>query len=360
MPEDLYAATVEELVALRSEKSTRDGIANAIPAMIGYWNRELRCVFANNAYLEWFGLTPDEAIGMRMCDLLGEELFRRNEPYVRAALAGSAQRFEREIRKPDGTMGYTDARYIPDVDPSGNVRGFSVLVSDITELHRAYAKILELAQRLETAREDERHALGRVLHEGIAQDLFAMKLELEILRTEGEGRAGVMRIYESLSGGMTRCMTDIRQIADDLRPSELGNLRIAVAIERHARLVAEQGGIEIEVEEIAPLPELEEKLQLVLFRAAQEALSNVLRHAQASQVGVTLSADEGRVTLTVVDDGVGISAGAWKEPGALGILGLRERARALGGFLAVTGSQGRGTTFAFTVPMVARVGSPSS
>jgi two-component system, NarL family, sensor histidine kinase UhpB len=360
MPVDICAATGEELAALRTEKSTRDGIANAIPAMIGYWNRDLRCEFANDAYLEWFGLTPDEAIGMPMRELLGEELFRLNEPYVRAALNGSAQRFEREIRKPDGTIGSTDARYIPDVDPSGNVRGFSVLVSVITELRRAYAKILELAQRLETARDDERHSLARVLHEGIAQDLFAMKLELELLRAEGEGRAGVMRLYESLSAGLTKCMTDIRQVADDLRPAELGNLRIAVAIERHARLLAEQTGIDIGVEEIAPFPAMEEKLQLVLFRAAQEALSNVVRHAQASQVDVVLSADEERVTLQVVDDGIGIGAGAWEEPGSLGILGLRERARSLGGHLAITGSQGRGTTFAFTLPMAGRVRSPSS
>ena len=328
-------STLDELAALRAEKAHRDGIANHIPAMIGYWNRELRCEFANDAYIEWFGVAPQRAMGMHIRDLLGEKLFALNEPYARAALAGQEQRFEREIRKPDGSVGYTDARYIPDADQSGSIRGFVVLVSDITELHRAYAKIRELAQRLESTLESERHSLAHVLHEGIAQDLFAMKLELDHLQAQAAGSASVTRACQELTVTLTKCITDMRQIANDLRPTVLEHMRASDAIAEHAKYFAVIAKLEIHVKELTPLPELNESLRLFQFRAAQEALTNVSRHANASRVDITLSADTSTLTMEVVDDGIGIAKGSLEKPGSLGLLGLRERTQAMGGELSL-------------------------
>lgn len=105
-----------ELRVQHAAKSKLDAVADHLPAMVGYWNRDLHCEFANSAYLEWFGLAPEKVIGMHMMALQGEALFRLNEPHARMALSGRAQRFERAIVKADGSAGYTDARYIPDHD----------------------------------------------------------------------------------------------------------------------------------------------------------------------------------------------------------------------------------------------------
>jgi PAS domain S-box-containing protein len=350
MMETAPSSIADELEALRAEVVRRDRIANRIPAMIGYWNRELRCEFANEAYVEWFGLSPLSAVGMHLKDLLGEKLFRLNEPYARAALAGKEQRFEREIRKPDGSVGYTDARYIPDPDQSGNVRGFVVLVSDITELHQAYERIRELAQRLESARERERRSLAQVLQEGIAQDLFALKLGLDHLHAQAAGRAGVTHAYQELTATITKCIADMRQIANDLRPDALKHMRVSVAIEEHAAYFGAAAKLAIRVREISPFPELDETLRLFLFRAAQEALTNVARHAKASRVDITLRADACNVILEVVDDGIGFVEGDLGKPGSLGLLGLRERAQVFGGELSI-GSPASGAAISVRVPL---------
>ncbi len=111
-------------------------VADALPAMIAYWTRGLRCGFANKAYIDWFGRAPEQVIGLDLRQLLGDELFVLNEPYIRGALEGRPQGFERTLTKASGELGYTWAQYIPDV-LDGVVQGFFVLVSDITELKRA-------------------------------------------------------------------------------------------------------------------------------------------------------------------------------------------------------------------------------
>ena len=123
-----------------SERFLRS-LIDILPGMVGYWDADLRCGFANIAYLEWFGKTPAQMRGIHIEELLGPALFARNAPYIQAALRGEAQRYERTLTKADGSTGYTWAHYIPDV-VGGEVRGFFVLVSDITEL-----KQTELALR---------------------------------------------------------------------------------------------------------------------------------------------------------------------------------------------------------------------
>jgi PAS domain S-box-containing protein len=108
---------------------------NALPAMVGYWDRELGNRMGNAAHIEFFGKSPEELRGTHIRDLLGEELFAQSLPYIEGALAGRRQLFDCEIRTPSGEVRFTQASYIPDV-VEGEVRGFFVLVTDITERRR--------------------------------------------------------------------------------------------------------------------------------------------------------------------------------------------------------------------------------
>ncbi len=339
--------------ALRvTEQRLRTIIKNA-PAMIGYWNRDLVCEFANDAYYDWFGVAPARVIGMHLKALLGDELFQLNEPYALAALSGRAQRFDRVLVKPDGSRGFTEANYVPDFDESGLVRGFFVLIVDVTVLRQSYDRIRELAQRLETVREDERRSIAVALHEGVAQELFALRLTVDQLKSQYGTAPGVADACEELSGAILKCLGDARQVANDLRPSAIAHQSLAAIIKAHARYVGERSGLEISVAEIAPFPELGEATALLFFRAAQEALSNVTRHAKARKVQIALRASADRLTMQISDDGVGIADGALDRPGALGLLGIRERLDALGGDLSVHKGEETGTVVTIALPIAA-------
>jgi PAS domain S-box-containing protein len=136
---------ITSLYRLEQERSKKTQmllqlVANNAPGMLGYWNADLRCTFANDAYFNWFGLKPEQIIGMHIRDLLGETVFAQNLPYIQAALDGKDQEFERTLTKADGKTGYTLARYIPHrVDRK--VVGFSVQISDITAVKIAYQQL---------------------------------------------------------------------------------------------------------------------------------------------------------------------------------------------------------------------------
>ncbi|MGQ9365775.1 response regulator [Azospirillum sp. ST 5-10] len=145
---DRLAVERELLESQRFLKAVTDNT----PGMVGYWDADLRCRFANRAYLEWFGRDAGAILGRSIRDLLGDRLFALNEPYIRAALAGEPQVFERTLTKPGGEVGYTWAHYIPDVDrDSGRVAGFFVLVTDVTALKLAEVRLQAVSRRLALA-----------------------------------------------------------------------------------------------------------------------------------------------------------------------------------------------------------------
>lgn len=140
----VHDLSVEERLIAQVAESERfmKLLVDVLPGMMGYWTNELRCSFANQSYLDWFGKKPEEMQGIRMQDMMGEALFKKNEPFIRAALRGETQHFERTLVKADGSTRHTWAHYIPDIE-GGRVCGFFVLVSDITELKTAEQALRE-------------------------------------------------------------------------------------------------------------------------------------------------------------------------------------------------------------------------
>jgi PAS domain S-box-containing protein len=147
---DRAEASAQALV--KSERFTR-AVADNLPGMVGYWDTDIRCRFANRHYLDWFGRTSDQMLGVGLRELQGDDLFSINEPFIRGALRGEYQNFERTLVKEDGSIGYTWAQYIPDRDDYGNVRGFFVLVTDITTIKQTELRLKETNEQLMIARD---------------------------------------------------------------------------------------------------------------------------------------------------------------------------------------------------------------
>lgn len=163
--EDITERRVVEDALCVSERFLRTMTDN-LPGLVAYWTSELRCKFANKSYLEWFGKTPEQMVGITIQELMGEDLFKRYEHHINSVLQGKPQHFERTLIKPTGEAGHTWAQYIPDV-VDGTVQGFYVLISDVTELKHAEEEKGKLEAQLQQAQKIE--SVGR-LAGGVAHD----------------------------------------------------------------------------------------------------------------------------------------------------------------------------------------------
>jgi signal transduction histidine kinase len=201
-----------------------------------------------------------------------------------------------------------------------------------------------LAARQQDVREEERTRIAREIHDSLGQALTALKLQLAAAQTAAAHETPALR--ERLSE--TSLMVDdlvktVRRIATELRPPILDQLGLAAAVEWMAHDFRTRTGITCEPTILLSEAVLTGELGTALFRIIQEALTNVSRHAAAMRVEVELGLKSGCVTLDVRDDGCGITESAATGPTSLGILGMRERAAALGGVLEVAPRSGGGT-----------------
>ena len=217
-------------------------------------------------------------------------------------------------------------------------------------LREAHERTRMLAERLAAVREEERRQVAVLLHDGIAQDLFALKLDLERLRPLAQ-RPGAKRIFEEVNLAVIKCMESIRQMANDLRPVALAYCSVFTVIAEHAKHFEERSKLRINVIQTTPFPHLPESIQLLLFRAAQEALTNVARHASATAVEIILRTEGEHVAMEITDDGVGIGEDVTAKPRSLGLLALRERFSALGGDLTVRRIHPTGTSLLVHLPI---------
>jgi PAS domain S-box-containing protein len=337
---------------LQQARADLETILNNVPASITSWRVDLTNRFANKAAETHFGIPAGHAPGMHVRQVMGEQQYRGAQSAIRAALGGVRSSHDTIERQADDNVRYSRDDYVPEIKDDAVV-GLYALSIDVTELRKSHEKICNLTQRLETVREEERRTVAMALHDGIAQDLFAMKLGLNYIETLAKRRTGIRKVCKELTLAVTKCMEDTRQVANELRPVALAYSPVSTVITDHAQHFGERSSLSVKVTETAQFPNLDESTQLLFFRAAQEALTNVARHAQATAVEIALRADGGRITMDITDDGIGISDAAMNKAHSLGLLGLRERFAALGGGLAVQRREPTGTTLTVYLPMPA-------
>jgi signal transduction histidine kinase len=210
----------------------------------------------------------------------------------------------------------------------------------IAALRAKVAEIEEVHRRLLAAREEERAALARELHDGVIQDLVGLRYRLEGLE-EGFVRGDDTSRLNEMHAQVGVLIDELRRLCSDLRPAALDSLGLAAALRALSREVTARGlPVEVQLEDVS----LPESVAIGLYRVGQEALSNALRHAGASRATLTLAHEGDEVTLTVADDGRGFDpAAARGQAGRWGLLGMAERAQALGGRLTVESAPGAGT-----------------
>jgi two-component system, NarL family, sensor histidine kinase UhpB len=205
----------------------------------------------------------------------------------------------------------------------------------------------ESGRRALAAQEGERARIARELHDEVGQTLTAVALRAE--RAIGETSARDDALSE-IADTVLRSLEDVHRIGRELRPEALDEFGLVSALIALCSRVTEQGGLTVCRELEWQLPALPGEVELVIYRVAQEALTNALRHAHADSATVRLRCVDGRVVLSVRDDGCGLP----EHAGERGIAGMRERALLIGADLDVHSAAGRGTEIGLSVPVATK------
>jgi signal transduction histidine kinase len=216
------------------------------------------------------------------------------------------------------------------------------------EIRKRYSEHADLSARLLDAQEEERRSISRELHDEVGQSLGALLVDV--------GRLGAIlppedtRLRERVSHikeVAERSVASVRNISLLLRPSMLDDLGLVAALEWHAREVSRRSDVEVDVDSSGIPEDLPEDYKICIYRLTQEALNNVARHSSARHASVSVHGDDGRIVVTIRDDGRGFDTQRAK---GLGILGMEERVRRLGGSLQIESKPKEGTTLTASLP----------
>ncbi|MBK4734762.1 PAS domain-containing sensor histidine kinase [Noviherbaspirillum pedocola] len=338
---------------------------------------EGRLVFANPAMLRLMGLTREAALQHRASELFadahGVDMIERDAALVMRDRASVSA--EHTLRLPEGERTYLTSKS-PWLDSEGRLRGVIGIGTDISErkaaenslrareanleetIARRTEALRNMADHLETVREEEKRAIARELHDDMGAALTSLSMHLEgtyeLFPDEpkwAERRAKIQSLLQSV-------VKTTRRIQTELRPTMLDLFGIKAAIHELADDFTASSGIACETS----LPDeditIGHKREIALYRMLQEMLNNVVKHAHATRVNIVLDVDEDRIALAVRDNGVGITPQQRDNASTYGLRGLHERAAFMGGTVRIAAGQNGGTTVAIELPLADNASRP--
>lgn len=346
----------DELILFQA--SLLDQVRNAVIALdtsgkVLYWNNYAETVF------RW---KREEAIGRQFSGLVVPSGSRKEclEALNRIPNRAACEA-EMPLVRRDGEIfpGFISASVVK--SPSGRRIGTVVVAIDASARKRSEEalrlsreQLRLLAKRLHSAREEERIKISRDLHDELGQRLTALNFEISRIQK------GLTRIPEAhalleeanrIAGMISDMLDAVQMMSAELRPRILDDLGLAAAIEWEAHEARKRTGVRYVINDKLNRVRLRGDVRTTVFRIFQEILTNIVRHAHASEVGIDLVQRNGHLVLRVKDDGRGITKAEISDPWALGLLGMRERAAAIGGEIRFRGAPVNGTMVTLKVPL---------
>jgi len=347
-------------------------LAENVTDLIGALDMNLNVTYMSPSIARYFGFGPELAIGKQWKDYINTALTpasaRIAERKVDEILTLSRQDnldpfqswlLELEFNRGDGTTVWTEGRISILRDPDGKPAELVGIVRDIDErkkaedaLKRSESQLRLLSRRVLEVQEEERSRIARELHDQLGQELVALKIEAVSLAERLEDsqlheRAGsVLSLVEQLDATAHR-------IAVSLRPEILDELGLVRAIQWFAEDFERRSGVSCPVESPVGELSLPKPIATCAYRILQEALTNVWKHAKASQVKIKVSTKDDILFVSIADNGVGVDLKRLSDATSLGLLGMRERARLVGGKLDLRSNRrGKGFVVTAQLPMV--------
>jgi len=226
----------------------------------------------------------------------------------------------------------------------------------MAELAASEQRLALFAQHLQTAIENERASIAREIHDDIGGSLAAVRLDLSWISRHVDA-VETLEHVKTANDMLQHAIGASQRIMMNLRPAILDQ-GLFPAIQWLAESFQRRSGVKTSLVTNNPTLNPDKPIQLTAYRTAQEALTNISKYAQCTQVKMDLSDAEGVLTLEISDNGIGISAEALSNPSAFGIRGLKERARVVNGWLDISTRQGQGTTLILNIPLNGGTDSP--
>ncbi len=322
--------------------------------------------YVNPAFEKMTGYTRDEVIGktprVLKSGIHDQEFYRRLWDTISA---GIIFRTEFTNRKKNGELIVEDRTISPIRNEKGEIIFFVASGLDSTErkriegeLHSSQQQLRNLAANLHSHREQESARIAREIHDELGQSLTGLKIDLLwLLKKLGQDPSEIIPVIQNRVHEMASLIDEtigtVRRISTELRPSILDDFGLAAAIEWQAQEFEKKTTVRCELRfEPSTDFDLSKEYATTLFRIFQEALTNIIRHAEATQVVIELKKEDNTVFLEISDDGKGITEKQITHHTSLGILGMKERAYLFGGTVAFAANQPHGTRIRITLPLL--------
>ena len=344
-----YSKDLERQVIERTREIS--GILRYTPAVVYIKDKEGKYLMVNSRYEELFGIRSEDIRGKTAHDIFPKELadqFQADD--LQVFNERRARQVEEQVSLEGGARTYLSVKF-PLYDEQDSVYGVCGIATDITELKKVQDQLRRLSGSIMAGQEKERAAIARELHDELGQVLTALRMDCVWMRdrlkeTDAKASERTFAMCELID----QTIDDVRGIAVRLRPGVLDDLGLTDALEWYTTDFEKRTGIACTFSHF-DVPEVNDMVATAAYRIAQEALTNVARHSNATHVDVNLQAEEGRLTLEVVDNGRGFSTQGLKESECLGMAGMRERASLVGGSLEIQSQPGTGATVFFKLPI---------
>lgn len=334
------------------------------PLAVIEWDKDLFISRWSNQAEKIFGWRSNEALGKNLYDsdlaILYKEDLSAVDMIAYQLTNGLVDRnhsINRNVTK-DGKVIYCEWYNSVLRDEQGNVVTILSLTHDITErkeaderLNESFLQIRSLTEHLQNIREQERTRIAREIHDELGQQLTVMKMDVASVNKKLKGiNSEIREKINGLISLLDDSMQSVRRIASELRPSILDDLGLNAAIEWQLEVLEKRTGIRFNFKEPEfewPLPD---NVKTNLYRIFQEALTNIVRHANATEVAVKVEQIETQFRLTIQDNGNGFEQTSVDEKKTLGILGIKERTAMMSGTYNISSAAGKGTTLVINIP----------
>ncbi len=332
--------------ALRRREQELLLLTDALPVCIFYIDTDWRYRFVNQTYEDWLGCHREQILGKHIYELPGDVTGRIAEALSNRMVEGQIITFEAETLCAMGEKSIS-ATFVPDFSHSNQMQGYYGLIADISDRKRA-----EAASILE-----ERNRFAREIHDTLAQVFTGVIIKMETAKVIVPEDSRARTLIDTTHDLAREGLAEARRSVWALRPIRLEQEGLSRSLQRLVRDL--MAGTDLQTQcsiQMPPYP-LSDEVEANLFRIAQEATTNTLKHANASSISVGLTFDCQTIRLRIEDDGAGFDLDHQPSLG-FGLVGMRERMQKLGGQLSITSQPGQGTEVIAVVPALPATDQP--